>query len=99
MRIREFALDQLKDFIASGAVAPGERLPSERDLAERLGIGRNSLREALKVLEAVGLVELRVGDGRGTYITEHAAAGIGRSIGMALAVWVARSSRCWKRGR
>lgn len=85
MRIRDFALDQLRDFIASGAVAPGERLPSERELAERLGIGRNSLREALKALETVGLVESRVGNG--TYITDQAGAGIGRSIGMALAVW------------
>jgi GntR family transcriptional repressor for pyruvate dehydrogenase complex len=85
MRIRDFALNRIKDYITSGAVGPGQRLPSERELAEELGIGRNSLREALKVLEAVGLVESRVGDG--TYITDQAAASIGRTLGMALAVW------------
>lgn len=84
-RIKDFALDQLKQYIASGSVGPGQRLPSERELAERLGVGRNSLREAIKVLEAVGLVESRVGDG--TYIVDQTGARIGETIGLALAVW------------
>ena len=83
--IKNLALDQIKQLIASGAVAPGQRLPPERELAERLGVGRNSVREALKILEAVGLVESRVGDG--TFITAQTGASIGRTIGLSLALW------------
>src|SRR4051794_24592471 len=84
-KIKDLALDQLKRFIVSGAVAPGQRLPPERELAEKLGVGRNSIREALKVLEAVGLIESRVGDG--TFITAQTGASIGRTIGLSLAMW------------
>lgn len=83
--IKDLALEQLKRYIMSGAVQPGQRLPSERDLAERLGVGRSSVREALKVLEAVGLIETRVGDG--TYIVEQTGANIARVIGLSLATW------------
>lgn len=83
--VRDHALDQLKRYIASGAVATGQRLPSERDLAATLGIGRNSVREALKVLEAVGIVESRIGEG--TFIVDQTGASIGRTIGLNLATW------------
>ncbi|MCC7446118.1 MAG: FadR family transcriptional regulator [Anaerolineae bacterium] len=83
--VKNLALDQIKQLIASGAVVPGQRLPPERELAERLGVGRNSVREALKILEAVGLVESRVGDG--TFITAQTGASIGRTIGLSLALW------------
>lgn len=81
--VKDLALDQLKRYIASGAVVPGQRLPSERELAHRLGVGRNSVREALKVLGAVGLVEVRVGEG--TFISEQTGSSIGRTIGLSLA--------------
>ena len=83
--VKDLALEQLKRYIASGAVAAGQRLPSERELARRLGVGRNSVREALKVLEAVGIVESRIGEG--TFITEQTGASIGRAIGLSLATW------------
>ena len=83
--IKDLALDQLKRYIASGAVGAGQRLPSERELAQRLGVGRNSVREALKALEAVGIVESRVGEG--TFITAQTGASIGRTIGLGLATW------------
>lgn len=83
--IKDLALQQLKRYIVSGHVKPGERLPSERELAERLGVGRSSIREALKVLEAVGLVEARIGEG--TFITTHMGASLGRTIGLSLAAW------------
>ncbi|CAN5516368.1 FadR/GntR family transcriptional regulator [soil metagenome] len=83
--IKEQVLQQLKQYIISGMVLPGERLPSERELAERLGIGRTSVREALKVLEAIGLVESRIGDG--TFITAQIGASIGRTIGLGLMTW------------
>ena len=53
--VKDQTLEQLKKYILSGVVRLGERLPSERALADALGVGRYSVREALKVLEAVGL--------------------------------------------
>jgi len=54
---------QLGELIASGALQPGGRLPSERDLAKQFGSSRTSLRSAMKVLESVGVLSQRVGDG------------------------------------
>lgn len=83
--IKDLALAQLRRYIQSGAVKPGERLPAERALAERLGVGRSSVREALKVLEAIGLIESRIGEG--TFLVEQSGATIGRTIGLSLATW------------
>jgi DNA-binding FadR family transcriptional regulator len=55
--------DQIRKLIEKGAVAPGERLPAERDLARQLRVSRPSLREALIALEVEGLLEVRVGSG------------------------------------
>jgi GntR family transcriptional repressor for pyruvate dehydrogenase complex len=85
INIKDFALEQLKRYILSGITSPGERLPSERELAEYLGVGRNSVREALKILEAVGLVEARIGEG--TFITAQVGASFGRTVGFSLALW------------
>lgn len=54
---------QLSDLIAAGEFTPGQRLPSERDLAQQLGVSRPSVREALIALEIEGKVEVRVGAG------------------------------------
>lgn len=55
--------DQIMALVAGQGLAPGQRLPSERDLAERLGVSRPSLREALIALEVEGHVEIRMGSG------------------------------------
>ena len=55
--------EQIRKLIGKGAVAPGERLPAERDLAHQLGVSRPSLREALIALEVEGLLDVRVGSG------------------------------------
>ncbi|WP_343601238.1 FadR/GntR family transcriptional regulator [Mycobacterium sp.] len=55
--------DQIAADVLSGAMQPGEALPSERRLAEMLGVSRPAVREALKRLSAAGLVEVRQGDG------------------------------------
>jgi DNA-binding FadR family transcriptional regulator len=55
--------DHLSALIAAGEFAEGSRLPSERDLAEQLGVSRPSVREALIALEVAGKVEVRVGSG------------------------------------
>lgn len=60
-------IKQLLDFLLSGGVAPGSRIPSERQLAEGLGVGRMMIREAVKSLSLLGLLEQRVGDG--TYLS------------------------------
>ncbi|MBC3193383.1 FadR family transcriptional regulator [Pseudonocardia sp. C8] len=62
--------DHLRKLIHRGEVAPGERLPAERELAEQLGVARISLREAIKQLRADGYVEVRRGASGGTYVTE-----------------------------
>ncbi len=57
---------KLLDYLLSGRVQPGQRLPPERKLAEALGVGRSVVREALKSLTLLGLLEVRLGDG--TYV-------------------------------
>jgi GntR family transcriptional repressor for pyruvate dehydrogenase complex len=59
-----------KKLIGEGTLAPGGRLPAERDLAESFGVSRSSLRQALKVLEIMGVISQRVGDG--TYLNADA---------------------------
>jgi GntR family transcriptional repressor for pyruvate dehydrogenase complex len=56
----------LLNSLLSGAFAPGTRLPSERQLAQQLGVARSAVREALKSLGLLGLIEVRQGDG--TYV-------------------------------
>ena len=55
-------------FIADSAIAPGMRLPTERELAERLAVGRSTIREAMKRWEGLGIVEIRKGSG--TYLVK-----------------------------
>jgi GntR family transcriptional repressor for pyruvate dehydrogenase complex len=60
--------EQLRTRILAGAIPPGEQLPNERELAEALGVNRASVREALKRLEFLELVEVR--HGQGTFVCE-----------------------------
>lgn len=62
-RLYKQIADALEERIHSGVFAPGSYLPSERDLAQQMGVSRPSVREALIALEVMGLVEVRVGDG------------------------------------
>ena len=57
---------RLLDYLISGRIKPGERLPSERQLADMLGVGRAHVRQAIKSLAVLGLVDVRQGDG--TYL-------------------------------
>ncbi len=59
-----------KGLISDGALQPGGKLPPERDLARRFGVARSSLRHALKVMEVMGVITQRVGDG--TYLSGNA---------------------------
>ncbi|MBV6287162.1 FadR/GntR family transcriptional regulator [Pseudomonas aegrilactucae] len=62
----EQAVEQLRQRVADGAWVVGQRLPTEPELAQELGISRNTVREAVRVLVFSGLVEVRQGDG--TYL-------------------------------
>jgi GntR family transcriptional repressor for pyruvate dehydrogenase complex len=59
---------RIDSMIANGQYKPGDRFPSERELAETMGVSRTSVRQALKVLEAAGKIETRIGSG--TYVLE-----------------------------
>jgi GntR family transcriptional repressor for pyruvate dehydrogenase complex len=63
-------ISSFKQLLSEGALKPGSRLPPERDLASSFGVARSSLRQALKVLEIMGVISQRVGDG--TYINTAA---------------------------
>ncbi|MGW2598325.1 FadR/GntR family transcriptional regulator [Streptomyces klenkii] len=64
----EEALEQILQIMRLGLVAEGERLPAERELADRLRVSRVTLREVLKVLQDQGLVESRRGRYGGTFV-------------------------------
>lgn len=63
-RIYEKVVDVYKEAISTGKLAPGEALPPERQIMEDMGVSRNSLREAFRVLELLGLIESIPGKGR-----------------------------------
>jgi DNA-binding FadR family transcriptional regulator len=70
MAVTDEAIEKIKGMIVSGEMRPGDRLPREADLAERLGLSRNSLREAVKALSLIRVLDVRQGDG--TYVTSLA---------------------------
>jgi len=61
------AIARIKQMIIDGALHPGDRLPREEDLAEQLGLSRSSLREAVRALSLIRVLDVRQGDG--TYVT------------------------------
>ncbi len=67
MPVTDEAIEKIKAMIVTGELGPGDRLPKENDLAERLGLSRNSLREAVKALSLIRVLDVRQGDG--TYVT------------------------------
>ncbi|WP_236792659.1 FadR/GntR family transcriptional regulator [Amycolatopsis sp. GM8] len=67
MSVTDDAIEAIKQMIVDGELEPGDRLPREPDLAERLGLSRNSLREAVRALSLIHVLDVRRGDG--TYVT------------------------------
>ncbi|MCS3843147.1 FadR/GntR family transcriptional regulator [Microbacterium sp. AK031] len=84
MGAMETALHGLRALIADGDLRPGDRLPSEGELCERLGVSRGPLREAIRTLAALGVIDTR--HGSGSYVSElHAAdliKGLGLTVGL-----------------
>jgi len=66
--VPELILDEITRLITEGILKPGDRLPSESELAERFGVGRSSLREAMRALQLLGIVE--VIQGKGTFLRQ-----------------------------
>ena len=71
MALTDEAIVRIKDMIMNGQLHPGDRLPREPDLALQLGLSRNSLREAVKTLRAMGIVD--VVNGNGMFVGEGGA--------------------------
>ena len=67
-RLSDGVVDQFREMVLLGELVPGQRLPNERELGEMFGVSRNSVREALRQLELLTLVERRRGDG--TYVRQ-----------------------------
>ena len=65
--VTDEAIDKIQGLIISGSWGPGDRLPKETELAAQLGLSRNSLREAVRALSQLRVLEVRQGDG--TYVT------------------------------
>lgn len=63
----DVVIDSVKEMITSGVLSPGSRLPVEKDLAAQLAVSRGSLREGVRALAMMGVLETRQGDG--TYVT------------------------------
>ena len=61
-------MDQIVQYLLSGELKPGDKLPTELEFAQQLGVGRNSIREAIKMLSSIGVIEIK--RGAGTFIAE-----------------------------
>ena len=72
--------EQIQSSVMRGELNAGDRLPSERDLAEQLGVSRTVIRDALRLLEERGLIRINIGDG--TYVSEIQPKSISESISL-----------------
>lgn len=79
-RVSQIIVEQIRALLRDGRLKPGDRLPSERDLCERFGVSRVTVREALRVLEASGLVEIHVGAHGGAFVTSPTSERVGAGL-------------------
>jgi DNA-binding FadR family transcriptional regulator len=80
VRAYERIVEQIEGAVVSGRLKPGERLPGERELMAQFGVGRSTLREALRVLEASEIIRSRPGDPRGAEVLAASPAALHRSM-------------------
>lgn len=83
-RAYQVVINQLEEVILSGKLEPGDKLPPERELIESLGTSRRTLREAFRVLEQKGLLEIKIGSKGGTFVADHMQERMGETLGMLL---------------
>lgn len=79
-RVSQVIVDQIKLLVREGKLSNGDRLPSERDLCQRFGVSRVTVREALRVLEASGLIEIRVGARGGAFVSSPSRERLGEGL-------------------
>src|SRR3954463_14690424 len=72
--------DQIRSAIVTGQLGEGDRLPPERELAEQFGVSRVTVRDALRALEAMGLIDVRVGARGGAFVTVPSGDGVGQTM-------------------
>lgn len=77
-RLYQQIVDQIETLIREGKLRPGDKLPSERELAEQFSVSRTAVREAVKALSEKGLVTIE--SGRGTFITQNVSQALRRSL-------------------
>ncbi|GAA3651912.1 FadR/GntR family transcriptional regulator [Nonomuraea antimicrobica] len=80
VRAYERVVEQVEEAVESGALSPGERLPSERELMVQFSVSRSTVREALRVLQARGLVRSRPGDPHGAEVLPFTPAALHKSM-------------------
>lgn len=78
--------DRIKALIEEGQYQPGVKLPAEMELCQRLGVGRGTVREAFRLLQAKGIVDIK--PGRGAFVTEHP-----RTADMGAIDWLVENER------
>jgi GntR family transcriptional regulator, transcriptional repressor for pyruvate dehydrogenase complex len=83
-RLFEQIVKQVEDSILKGQLKPGDQLPAERDLAQRFGVSRTAVREAVKTLREKGLVEAY--SGRGTFVTNGTSRAIRQSLDLMIRI-------------
>ena len=83
-RLFEQIVQQVEESILKGQLKPGDQLPAERDLAQRFGVSRTAVREAVKTLREKGLVEAY--SGRGTFVTNGTSQAIRQSLDLMIRI-------------
>ena len=88
VRTHEQVLAQIEQKILDGELRVGERLPSERELAEALGVSRASIREALRALEVMGIIESHIGSGpeSGSFVSGRSNEALGNLLRLHMAL-------------
>jgi GntR family transcriptional repressor for pyruvate dehydrogenase complex len=83
-KLRDRAAEELLDMVISGGLGPGDRLPPERELCERLGVSRTVVREALNLVEARGIISIE--HGRGAVVSGGGPRAVRDTLGLLLRV-------------
>jgi GntR family transcriptional regulator, transcriptional repressor for pyruvate dehydrogenase complex len=90
-RLYEQIVQQIEESIVKGDLKPGDQLPAERELAQRFGVSRTAVREAVKALREKGLVEAF--SGRGTFITDGTKQAVRQSLDLMVKIGQPEGSR------
>ncbi|MCC6803467.1 MAG: FadR family transcriptional regulator [Anaerolineae bacterium] len=85
-RLSDEAVEQVRALIEQGTLKPGDKLPSERQLVQQFGVSRTSLREALRILEALGLIQVQ--PGLGAFVVEP---NVGKNLQSQWMAWLVKN--------